>query len=388
MAMTSLTPLVRTDPTFKADVDTFFATDLPLFVTEANALETNVNAKEATASAAAVDAANQVALATTQAGIATASANSAAASANFKGEWSTLTGALNIPASVSVSGVVYMLLQNIADVTASNPTSTPADWASLSVIVTGVGGTTASGNVVLTDNSDGAQYITTTAHGQSVTLPDATTCAKGALLFSIHNGGNHDLALKNNSGTTIRFIRPNTSVSVGLADNATAVGTWTVRGGELLGLVGVKAFSSATTTMAICDYFELDADREFFLFRTDTPSTLNGIVYNKTTQTWGSATAIRSGVTSSSQASAIKTATDQVLVVSAITTAFEAVVLSITGTTITVNTAATATLAGAISDIGTASSSGKNGWATIGSTFVFRYNRDTTISAVRGIIRF
>ena len=77
------------------------------FVTQANALEANVNAKETSTNAAAVTAASASA--------------SAVAAANFKGEWSTLTGALNIPASVSYNGVVWVLKANLANVTTATP---------------------------------------------------------------------------------------------------------------------------------------------------------------------------------------------------------------------------------------------------------------------------
>lgn len=77
------------------------------FVTQANALETNVNAKEVSTNAAATTAASASA--------------SAVAAANYKGEWSTLTGALAIPASVSHGGVVWVLKANVADVTAHTP---------------------------------------------------------------------------------------------------------------------------------------------------------------------------------------------------------------------------------------------------------------------------
>lgn len=85
------------------------------FVTEANALETNVNTKEASATASATTAASASA--------------SAVAAANFKGEWSTLTGALNIPASVSHNGVVWVLKANLADVTTATP-GVSSQWLS------------------------------------------------------------------------------------------------------------------------------------------------------------------------------------------------------------------------------------------------------------------
>ena len=53
---------------------------------------------------------------------------SAAASANFKGAWSSLAGPLNKPASVLHNGSYWELLNNLPDVTTSQP-GVSADWA-------------------------------------------------------------------------------------------------------------------------------------------------------------------------------------------------------------------------------------------------------------------
>ena len=74
MPITTIPALSRTAITFKADVDTFFGTQLPAFATEANALQADVNTKQTTASTAATTA-------TTKAGEASASAASASGSA-------------------------------------------------------------------------------------------------------------------------------------------------------------------------------------------------------------------------------------------------------------------------------------------------------------------
>lgn len=58
------------------------------------------------------------------------SANSAVAAANFKGNWNTLTGALNIPASVRHSSKYWMLVNNLANVTTSQP-GVSADWVEI-----------------------------------------------------------------------------------------------------------------------------------------------------------------------------------------------------------------------------------------------------------------
>jgi hypothetical protein len=73
MPITTLPTLDRTSPTFRADVDTFFGSQLPAFATEANALETAVNDDEISAAASA-------ATATSQASAALTSANNAATS--------------------------------------------------------------------------------------------------------------------------------------------------------------------------------------------------------------------------------------------------------------------------------------------------------------------
>lgn len=76
------------------------------------------NALDAQASAAAALASKNAA--------ATSESN-AAATANLKGAWSSLTGAIAKPASVSHNGAIWGLLNNLADVTTSQPGVT-ADW--------------------------------------------------------------------------------------------------------------------------------------------------------------------------------------------------------------------------------------------------------------------
>ena len=115
MAITPLpTPPLRSDDpvTFASRADALLSA-LPAFVTEVNAL--GIDTAGASAAAAA------------------ASEAAAAASANFVGQWADLTGALNVPATVEHGGVVWLLLADLADVTASEP-GVSADW----LVVTGV----------------------------------------------------------------------------------------------------------------------------------------------------------------------------------------------------------------------------------------------------------
>jgi hypothetical protein len=125
MSITALpTPPSRQDPANFSDRADAFLGALPTFATEANALASDVNADEiaaaasaSTASAAALSAANSEA--------------NAASLANFKGLWSAQTGALNKPASVDHNGAFWGLLNNLADVTTSEP-GVSSDWVVIS----------------------------------------------------------------------------------------------------------------------------------------------------------------------------------------------------------------------------------------------------------------
>lgn len=118
MPITALPPAPsRQDPdNFIVKADAMLSA-LPAFATEANALADEVNAKaqevDADAAAAAIASA------------------AAVAAANYKGPWSSLTGALNKPASVShTGGTIWLLLNNLANVAASQPGVT-GDWLQL-----------------------------------------------------------------------------------------------------------------------------------------------------------------------------------------------------------------------------------------------------------------
>jgi hypothetical protein len=115
----------------------------------------------------------------------------------------------------------------------------------------------------------------------------------------------------------------------------------------------------------------LDTDRTVIFVSSSIA--VQAIVYNSSTQAFGSPVLVRSAAISNKM-SAIKSATDRVLVVSCTSaTAMQAVVLSISGTAITVNTAATLTLANNCSAIGNGSQNG-SAIVQVGSSFVVPYS--------------
>lgn len=249
----------------------------------------------------------------------------------------------------------------------------PPVWGSVEII--GSGGATASGSVTLTAASPAMQSITTTGHGQSVTLPDATTLPEGVTVFGIYNAGEYDLAIKNAAGAIKGFLRPFTSCFVGLSDNSTVAGVWAISGSQLF---GVSARYDASTTFADSGNtlvaVPLDADRTVVLFGG---TTVYAIAHNKATNTWGTAVAVRTGI-QGGRFAAIKCATDSVLVTTfASTPQLAAIVLSVSGTTITVNTAATAS----------PSSNGGSGinLIQVGSSFIVGYAHGTPAGQIHAI---
>jgi hypothetical protein len=160
MTITPLpTPPARTDgeATFVSRSNAFLGA-LPTFGTEANALAAAVSAdKAATETAAAI-------------------APVSLAAANFKGNWSALTGALAVPASVFHSGAFWTLASDLADVTAKTP-GVDVEWLDLSTSSVDYQEFTASGtwtkpsgvSVVYVEaiggGGGGGNHTSTTAYG-------------------------------------------------------------------------------------------------------------------------------------------------------------------------------------------------------------------------------
>lgn len=137
------------DPTtFVSRADAWVAA-LATFVTEANTLASEAETDAATAETNATNS--------------SVSASTATAAANFKGDWSSLTGALNVPASVRHSNAYWMLNTNLADVTASEPGVT-SDWDTLP---TAYNVQDKSSNYTATNY----EFINVTSSGVTITLP-------------------------------------------------------------------------------------------------------------------------------------------------------------------------------------------------------------------------
>lgn len=126
-------------------------------------------------------------------------ADMAANTANFKGEWGDLSGALNVPASVYHSGGFWQLLNDLADVTLSEP-GVSADWVSPDAQ-----GAKAwapiSGNVTLSVN---VNYAVAYSPGQELTLP-ASPQVNDYIELATRSGSSRGAVIKRN-GKTIMSI--------------------------------------------------------------------------------------------------------------------------------------------------------------------------------------
>lgn len=213
--------------------------------------------------------------------------------------------------------------------------------AALSVGISNV--VTATGNTTLTSTPT-LLRITPTNYGTTVTLPNATTMSVGTGKFTIQNLSEYHVRIVNASNTLLGFVYSFDTVNIDLASAATSAGTWVLNNSVRL---GISAAYDQTTGLINSfggndvRVLELDTDRQFLLYFNST-GLAYGQVYNQTTNTFGSPTLIRNAVVSGDAAAALINA-NSVLVVSVPSglTAAEAVVLSISGTTITVNTATT-----------------------------------------------
>lgn len=210
--------------------------------------------------------------------------------------------------------------------------------------VAGTGGQLVTGNVSLTATSAATINASPTTWGMYATLPDATGLSKAVNIFTIYNTSDYDYGIKDASGTVLGWLRPRSGSLIGLSDNTTVAGGWTVSGVEKTAVTASYqnlnlVFGSIYVNVR---RVAIDANRTLLLlFATN----VYGVVYDSSTLTWGAISLLRSNITGNGIAACLS-ATNQILMVSCdATTGFQAVTLTIAGTSITVNTPVASVLA-------------------------------------------
>ena len=130
---------------------------------------------------------------------ATASA-AAIAAANYKGLWSSLTGALAIPASVFHASKVWMLTESVADVTAQVP-GVSAKWISFTASAPSLTRSARTSNTIL-GTADKGKLIDITSGTFSQTFDAVATLGDGWWCY-LRNSGTGVVTLDPNDAETI-----------------------------------------------------------------------------------------------------------------------------------------------------------------------------------------
>lgn len=172
------------------------------------------------------------------------SAALAAAVAEYKGAWSSLSGALAIPATVSHGGSIWMLLSNAADVTAITP-GVSAQWQNVTPVTPSSGSLSGNRNRILNGDMRIAKYGA---------VSGSLAVAAGVLNVHLLDGWKYN----NNSDATLTVARANGALpdgrtvkwlnaTVGTADATIAAGQFSfmytlIEGYDVDDLVG-KTFT-------------------------------------------------------------------------------------------------------------------------------------------------
>jgi hypothetical protein len=248
-----------------------------------------------------------------------------------------------------------------------------ASWADakISNVVTATTATTLTSTGTLLQ-------ITPASYGVTITLPDATTCTEGGPLHIIDNKGAYPVRVCDSTGVLKAFVFAGVVSHISLNDNSTAAGVWAIENGEMVGASAQLLNTGGFQYINNC--IDLGSGKEFLIGCGTGGANIYGVVYDKASNSFGSVTLIRTATSAGNDYAAVLSAANQVLVVSCIGTAFQAVALSISGATITVNAAATATLSANLSAFADGC-----GLIAVGSSFVTSYTVATPAAQIRAL---
>lgn len=267
----------------------------------------------------------------------------ASAAANYKGPWSSLTGALNMPASVSHNGNYWALNANLANVTTSTP-GVSSNWQALNVGAGGAAEVTSAVDVALTAASFRVQAVSITATDKSVTLPSATTLPVGAEIFVVKNTGTYAFCLRSAGGALLAKLSPGQCAAAHLANASTSAGVWALTGeGFAETIWQATALSVTSTVSSLLSVTALSATQSLATW-LGTGGWISACVLTITGSSVSAGTILTTTVTSNNAVRyrvVTMSATQALLVYAASgTTYLSALTLNIVGTTVT-NGAAT-----------------------------------------------
>jgi hypothetical protein len=296
-------------------------------------------------------------------------------------------GTNNASLAVTAGGVVYTDGSKLVNVGAGTSgqvlTSAGASAPTWATASGGNGGaSTQTASFTLTSTSNAYQTVNVNSGSCTCTLPSATTLSAGRGLYYIYNAGTVSVKVVDNGGNTLGFIGPTKTGICNLSDISTAAGVWSITNATLAGVEicsSLTGFSTNTNAQnATMFAFKVSATQDLIFYTySGTNPRAYAAVYDSSTGTLGPAALIRSAEIDAGVAAVAISSTAILLVTCNSTTAMEAVVLSLSGTTITVNTAATTTLGSAFEYFSMPAT-----FIATGGGYVLTYRR-TTFSCLR-----
>lgn len=207
-----------------------------------------------------------------------------------------------------------------------------ASWA-----VSGIGSvatTTSATSITLTAASAGYQSVAMTAMGKHVSLPDATTMTVGGPRFILKNDGGYPFGIRDASGVLVMAVAAGGIAYATLKDAGSAAGSWSVIGDNLEpGLITIdNTFSSTYASTVLKPFVALD-DNKSIHFLALAATGVAAVCVDNTTGAVG--TPVVLGFGASSMATAFKVSSTSFIVFD---TAGQCIVGSISGTSITLGT--------------------------------------------------
>lgn len=376
-------------------------------------------AASAVASAAsAVESAAQADIAKVQAGIAT---SAAATAVNAPGTSSTSTSSISLTAGTKTfttqtgkyfppggsvkfayasnlskwavgtvdsynSGTGQLVL--IVDANDINGSGTYSDWV---LSVSGHRGALGSSGITNMISSATSYTLTTSAtflrmtptgHGVTVYLPDATGMTPIDPVYAIVNESQFPIRIVDSTGVLKGFVPIFDRADISLISSSPA-GVWGLKNVRKVGISAELSNSSASGLSTASGpqllVVAIDSDRDAIFFGG---TSLYVVAYSKSSNTFGSITLVRSGIAWNSFApiTAILQMTNQILAISSdSTTGLEAVTITFSGTSATVNsgTKATATASANFNQFGNI--------VSVNGSFAFSQSTSTNVHIVRGV---
>jgi hypothetical protein len=108
-----------------------------------------------------------------------------------------------------------------------DPSADSANWAKLGASAALNGSQTLTTSTTLTASSPAVNLLAFTAHGGSVTMPNATTMTAGGCKFILDNSaGQFPVGVLNGAGQVMGQVLPGDSIQLHLTSAATAAGVW------------------------------------------------------------------------------------------------------------------------------------------------------------------